>query len=205
MTIIYLHGFNSSPQSHKARILRARMAALGRAADCLVPALSHWPARAVEQVGTLIEQQAAGGRGVCLVGSSLGGYYAAWLAERYDLRAVLINPAAAPAELLLDYLGTQRNLYTGEEYELTSEHLAQLRALDSGEIRHPERLLLMLQTGDEVLDYRDALARFRGAAVYLEEGGDHAFGGFDILVEKVLEFCGVCGGAKDPGPQSRRV
>lgn len=188
MTIIYLHGFNSAPRSHKARILCERMAALGRGGECIVPALPHWPAEAVRQAGRLIEEHSRAGE-VCLVGSSLGGYYAARLAEMHDLRAVLINPAVEPAALLQEYLGVQRNLYTGEEYVLTAEHLAQLRALDPGVVRRPERFLLMLQTGDEVLDYRLALERFRGAAVYLEEGGDHAFRGFDILVDKVLEFC----------------
>ena len=90
---------------------------------------------------------------VCLIGSSLGGYYATWLAEQYDCRAVLINPAVRPYDFFEEYLGFNTNYYTAEQYELTMDHIEQLREIEVEQISNPDRYLMMLQTGDEVLDY----------------------------------------------------
>jgi predicted esterase YcpF (UPF0227 family) len=98
-----------------------------------------------------------------VVGSSLGGYYATWLAEKRGVSAVLVNPAVRPYELLRPALGVQKNLHTGKEYEFTERHLAELAALEVPAITRPERYLLMVETGDEVLDYTQAVARYRGA------------------------------------------
>lgn len=190
MPLIYLHGFNSSPQSHKAQVLSRRMRTLGRENALLVPELSHVPEEAVAQASRLVEGFAPAE--VCLIGSSLGGYYATWLAERYGTKAILINPAVAPHRLFRNYLGPQRNLYTGERYELTRAHLEQLARLELPQVSHPERFLVLLQTGDEVLDYREAATKFAAANLRITEGGDHAFRGFDILLDELLEFCGAC-------------
>ncbi|HKK06346.1 MAG TPA: YqiA/YcfP family alpha/beta fold hydrolase [Gammaproteobacteria bacterium] len=187
--IVYLHGFNSSPQSHKAEVLRRHLQSRGCGGALQVPGLSHWPREAVAQAANVIEAH-LGKQPICLVGSSLGGYYATWLAERYDLRAVLINPAVRPYRLLTDYLGTQSNPYTGEVYELTREHMAQLRALEVAELSEPRRFLVLLQTGDEVLDYRDALEFYASAHCRVTEGGDHAYRDFETVVEELLRFCG---------------
>lgn len=182
--ILYLHGFNSSPASFKARLLQQKLAALGRGGEFLAPALPHRPAAAVALLETLLDRHP----GAALVGSSLGGYYATWLAERHELKAVLVNPAVQPYELLASYLGRQRNLYTGEEYDFTAGHLAELRALEVERVT-PERYLLLLATGDEVLDYRQALARYRGCRQVLVAGGDHAFSAFAEHLDTVLAFC----------------
>ena len=130
--LIYLHGFNSSPQSTKARELMARVADLPAHVrpDLHVPELPHRPAQAMALVTRLIDQIGSGD--LTLIGSSLGGYYATYLAERYaaaNVRAVLINPTTGPAADLRPYFGPQRNLYTGEPYELTEEHLREFLAL----------------------------------------------------------------------------
>jgi len=193
--IVYLHGFNSSPESHKAEVLRRYLAAQGGGEGLRVPALSHWPREAIAQAGAIIESGLAGQRPapspgrVCLVGSSLGGYYATWLAERYDLPAVLINPTVRPFALLADYLGPQRNPYTGEAYELTAGHISQLRALYVESLSEPSRFRVLLQTGDEVLDYRQALDYYGAAQCRVTPGGDHAYQGFDARVEELLHFC----------------
>ena len=191
MPLIYLHGFNSSPQSQKASLLRRRMQVLGCEDELRVPKLPPSPAQAIAEASRLIEQSSRPAD-VCLLGSSLGGYYATWLAERYGTRAVLINPAVAPHRLFEDLLGPQRNLYTGEEYELTRTHLEQLAGLELAHVRHPERFLVLLQTGDEVLDYREAASKFAAADLRITEGGDHGFRGFDILLDELLEFCRAC-------------
>ena len=126
-----------------------------------------------------------------LVGSSLGGFYATWLAERYDANAIMINPSVQPFTDLERYLGSQHNLYTGEEYELTREHFAELAALRIGRITRPERYLLLTQTGDEVLDWREAVAYYGGAWQFVQGGGDHAFQDFESQIPAILRFAGV--------------
>ena len=186
--LIYVHGFNSSAQSFKAGLLRERMAVLGRSAEYACPELAHRPLQAIAQ----LEASIAGSprAATTLIGSSLGGFYATWLAEKYELKAVLVNPAVRPCELLRDYIGPQKNLYTGAEYEFTGQHLAELRELEVATLA-PERYLLMVQTGDEVLDYRQAVRKYRGARQIVIEGGDHGFSSFADHLGAVLEFCGV--------------
>jgi uncharacterized protein len=186
--LIYVHGFNSSAQSFKARLLRDRMAVLGRGNAFHCPDLPHRPQAAVALLDSLV----AAHPGACLVGSSLGGFYATWLAERHRLCAVLVNPAVRPYELLQGYLGTQTNLYSGARYELTEAHLNELRALDVEAVT-PERYLLIVATGDEVLDHRAALAKYRGARQIVIAGGDHGLSDFADHLDGVLAFCGSRG------------
>lgn len=184
--LIYIHGFNSSPQSFKARLVGERMRGLGRARDYLVPDLPHRPAAAMASLRGLVERHPH----AALIGSSLGGFYATWLAEHYRLRAVLVNPAVRPWTLLGQYLGQQKNLYSGAGYELTTQHMDELKALDVGDIT-PEHYLLLTRTGDEVLDYRDGVARYRGARQQVIPGGDHGFGDFGNHLDAALDFCGI--------------
>ena len=122
-----------------------------------------------------------------LVGSSLGGFYATYFAEKLGLRAVLINPAVKPQLGLESYLGIQQNLYTGEPYELTRRHIEEWRALDTPTV-HPERYLLLVETGDEVLDYRDAVRKYAGCRQVVVEGGDHSLKSFPEHLPLILEF-----------------
>lgn len=186
--ILYVHGFNSSALSFKASLLRGRMAALGRSPELACPELAHRPRQAIAQLETLIV--ASPHAPVTLIGSSLGGFYATWLAEKYGLKAVLVNPAVRPYELLRDYIGPQKNLYTGAEYEFTGQHVGELRDLEVPDIT-PERYLLMVQTRDEVLDYRQAVAKYHGAKQIVVEGGDHGFSNFADYLDTALEFCGI--------------
>ncbi len=183
--IVYLHGFNSSPASGKAKVLGEYMASLGRQADYLCPALPNSPGEAI----AYIEAELAQCRGpVTLVGSSLGGFYATHLAEKHNWKAVLVNPAVHAHTLLRSALGPQTNWHNGEKWVLTTQHLAELAAMDVQAITRPERYLLLAQTGDEVLDYRDAVAYYAGATQIIEDGGDHGFAGFDRHFQTILDF-----------------
>jgi uncharacterized protein len=183
--VIYLHGFNSSPASHKARQFSEYCQS--RDIEAVVPQLSHDPERALQTIETCIESSA--GLPALLVGSSLGGYYATALAERYRLKAALINPAVAPfLHLGTEFLGWQRNLYTGEEYEFTTAHVSALRRMHVEQISDPARYLLLVQTGDEVLDYRQAVAYYRGSRQLVREGGNHGFENFASEMPKLLQF-----------------
>ncbi len=186
--LIYIHGFNSSPASFKARVLQKELAERAPGAIFMAPALPPSPTAATRLLEALVVAHPQ----AILVGSSLGGYYAGWLAERYDLRAVLVNPAVRPYELLHDHVGMQTNLYTGERYEFTAAHVEELRALEQARVT-PARYLLMLETGDEVLDYRQAVARYASAQQYVIEGGDHGFGDFADHLEVVFAFAGLAG------------
>lgn len=183
---VYIHGFNSSPASIKARQLEAKLQSLGRGAEFACPALSHWPREAMRQLEALIEGHAP--ESVALVGSSLGGFYATWLTERHGCRAVLVNPAVQAHLGLEAYLGPQRNLYTGETYELTREHLEQLRALHVASPKRIDRYFLMVTTGDEVLDYRAAVDKYTGARQLVIQGSDHGFAEFEQHLDAVIAF-----------------
>jgi predicted esterase YcpF (UPF0227 family) len=184
--LIYIHGFNSSPASSKGQLLKARLEAKGRGAEYVAPELPHSPAQAAALLDGLAQRHPC----AALVGSSLGGYYATVLAEKYDLKAVLLNPAVRPYDLLKDHLGPHQNFHTGERYEFTRQHVEELRALEVAAVT-PARYLLIAATADEVLDYRAAVERYRGCRQIVIEGSDHGLSDFERHVDAALEFCGA--------------
>ncbi len=194
-TIVYLHGFRSSPQSAKAQCFVRAVAALPLASrpQLHVPALTVAPAAAVAAVAKWVERDlgVAAASDLTIVGSSLGGYYATVLAERFGARAALINPAVRPYDDLRRYAGIQENLYSGERFEVTEAHFAELAAMRVPRITRPERYFLLQRSGDEVLDWREAVAFYAGAAQYVAGGGDHGWVDFDTEVPAVLRFAGV--------------
>ena len=165
--IVYLHGFNSSPQSHKAQALARYLAARGLGAHYVCPALPVLAADAIAAVEALMARHP--GAQFCFAGSSLGGYYATWLAEQHDARAVLLNPAIDP-------------------------HVG-LRAWEKLWVPRvtPARYLLIVETGDEVLDYRRALERYAGAEQIVVQGGDHSLQSFERHLPRIVAFAGLAG------------
>jgi len=184
--IVFLHGFCSSPASPKARRLAEYMNARGLG-DCFVcPQLSPVPDEAVASVSRLIER--ADGP-VALVGSSLGGHYANHLAEKYGLNAVLINPAAVHCLDAGKFIGEHANFHTGERFIFTAAHAAQLAA----QVRKPTpaRYWLLTETGDEVLDWRQATEYYAGCRQTVLPGGDHSFTRFPAFMQQIVEFAGL--------------
>ncbi len=118
----------------------------------------------------------------------MGGFWAAKVAEVYGHKAVVVNPAVHPHYLLQQLLGPQRNPYTGEEYLLEPHHVEELRTLDIPVLQHPERIWLLQQQGDEVLDYRLALQFYHFARTTVEQGGNHAFTGFERYCAQIVRF-----------------
>lgn len=184
--IVYLHGFNSSPASGKARQLGEYLASLGRLDEYFCPTLSNSPREAIAQVESVLLPYPPGP--ITLVGSSLGGFYATYLAEKHGWKAVLVNPAVHAHRLMRGALGPQTNWYTGKKWMLTEDHLAELAALDVAQISQPERYLLLVQTHDEILDYRDAVSYYVGARHCVEDGGNHGFTGFERHLSTILDF-----------------
>lgn len=183
--ILYLHGFCSSPESWKARVLGSALRERGLGDRFLCPALSPVPNEAIAQAEAIIESWDGE---LTLVGSSLGGFYSTYLAEKHGLRAVLVNPAVVAPLSLNAYIGTQKNLHTGDTFEFKAAHVDQLRTLECAAIT-PARYLLLVETGDEVLDYRDAVRRYAGSRQEVFEGGDHSFTRFPDLLPQLFEFC----------------
>ena len=185
----YLHGFNSSPASHKAQEFLQLMAQLQPDAQVIIPELSPWPAQAMQQIERLVQEvMTQDDRPIAFLGSSLGGYYATYMAQKYKAPAVLINPATEPYVTLATMLGKQENYYTQEVYELTHEHIKQLLDLQVQNLTIAPRMLVLLQTDDEVLDYRLAEQRYLGAEVDVEQGGDHGYQNFAQRVPQIMAF-----------------
>ena len=186
--IVYLHGFRSAPASIKARALKARMVERGLGELFWCEQLPVSPHAAIALAEAEIARAQRAGLQPTVVGSSLGGYYATWLAERHGLRAVLINPAVVAPLALESFVGTQDNLYTGERFEFTHQHLDELRTLEVAAITRPERYWLLAETGDEVLDYSHAVIKYAGARQTILEGGNHGFSRWNDYLDAVIDF-----------------
>ncbi|MBY4949349.1 esterase [Cupriavidus respiraculi] len=197
--LLYLHGFRSSPQSFKARLMQQRMRELGVGREYACPMLDVSPARAIAQAEAAIAAARSGGQSVAIVGSSLGGYYARWLGERHGCPTVLLNPAVHPWRDLERHLGEQPLWHGGGSVTVQPHHLQELLDLRVDTITRPERYYLLAATGDEVLDYRDMLAAYPGAKIRLIEGSDHGIAEFADYMDEVLAFCGYPVGGEPAG------
>ena len=187
MNILYLHGFRSSPQSTKARQVAAYFATTEHRFLC--PQLPASPAVAIELARELIEDRGDAARDWALIGSSLGGFYATYLAEAYGCRAALLNPAVRPADDLASHVGELTSYHSGEPFEWRAEYLHELAELQIDHITRPERYFLLAATGDEVLDWRHMRDHYPGAHQHIIEGSDHAISEFADYIEQVAAFC----------------
>ncbi len=190
-TLIYLHGFNSSPQSLKAQLTQ-RYFDHNSDIKLHIPALPPAPLEAIAVVQQLVEQQ---GRENLLgfVGSSLGGFYSLYLQHFYASadftpKVALINPALRPYELLLDYLGENQNLYTGERYYVEPSHMQDLESLIVDPQTYRSTIYLLTQTGDEVLDFKQAVESLQGAKMWIGFQGSHAFDDYQKVLPSILKY-----------------
>jgi predicted esterase YcpF (UPF0227 family) len=185
--LIYLHGFRSSPQSFKARLMAARLQALGRGDDFFCPSLPVSPREAIAAILADLEPQPRD----TLIGSSLGGFYATWLAEQCGCRAVLLNPAVHPAVGLASQVGEHSLYHGGGHFRFERHYLDELRALQVPAISRAQRYFLVAATGDEVLDWREMVAHYPGARQRIIQGSDHGLSDFADYQDEVLAFAGV--------------
>ncbi|MFL2840711.1 MAG: YqiA/YcfP family alpha/beta fold hydrolase [Pseudohongiellaceae bacterium] len=190
-SLIYLHGFKSSPRSQKALSLidYAQNELIdwidqGKL-ELLVPTLPYKP----EQAVALIEKLILSSVRPVLIGSSLGGFYSIYFAEKFNCKAVLVNPLVTLQESLADsFLGHHTNLYNGDEFDIEISDAEYLMTLERANIVQQDQYLLLLETGDEVLDYRKALEKFPKAEQVVIAGGNHRFENFEKYLTKIIEF-----------------
>lgn len=191
--ILYLHGFRSSPHSFKASLLAERMEGLGRNDEYQCPQLPASPSEAIALASDLARRCAPDA--LSLIGSSLGGFYATWLAERLGCRAVLLNPAVTAPTDLEKYVGVTTAYHSDTRFEFKADYIEELKALAVNKVTQPKRYFLVAATGDEVLDWRDMVAHYPGARHHVIKGSDHGLSDFSKYMDQVLEFCGIdCGG-----------
>lgn len=190
--VIYLHGFLSSPKSVKAQHTLHYLQTHHPDVKVICPELSNHPGELHNQLTQLLtthlEWQESG---LKVIGSSMGGYLASYLVEQYGGKAVLINPAVKPYDLLEGYLGEHVNPYTGKGFRLDATDIEYVKYLDTPTIHDPENYHLMLQTLDETLDFRQAVTKYQGASMLIEQGGDHSFIGYENHLPDIMSFLGI--------------
>ena len=185
--LLYLHGFRSSPLSAKAVKMAAVVQARHPAVHWWCPQLPPSPRQAMAMLMAGIASWPHGSMAV--VGSSLGGFYATWIAARTGCPAVLLNPAVHPARDLASHIGEQSAWHSPQEtFFFQPEFVQELRDLDAGTLSRPERFYTLIAKGDELLDWREMSARYAGSQGQLLEGGDHALSDFDAHLAGVLRF-----------------
>lgn len=181
MTYLYIHGFGGSGKGNKATLFRTHFA------DALIaPSLSYVPDLAIDTLKQVVESL-LNHTTVTVIGSSLGGYYAAYLSEHYGLKAVLINPSVEPYETLRRVMGSAHNYYDESRFEWNEKHIEMLKAYDTAEPT-PHQYLVLLQSGDELLDFRQAESKFEGSTLIVEEGGSHAYEAIESKFEMIEHF-----------------
>ena len=188
--MLFIHGLGSCGWGEKSLLLRQHFGI----ERVIAPNLPFDPADAMAFLGTLLDRQPV----CCLVGSSLGGFFATCLNRERRLPAVLINPVVRPHRLLQDYLGPQSRWCDERPFDIDPGYLATLRKLHRETIATDERYLVLLQQGDEVLDFREAAAYYANKDVFTQPGGDHRFVGLsDHLpaIDRWLQQCGAHPGA----------
>jgi predicted esterase YcpF (UPF0227 family) len=185
LTVIYIHGFNSSPLSHKSTQLRQWLKKWHPEIHIHIPALPIEPLEAIAQIEAIVKNTTGN---IGLIGSSLGGFYAAFLAEKFDAPAVLINPAVRPFNTLSQHLGENKNYYDNKIDTLEQQHVDDLRMLFTEKHNNPQRLLLMVQTADQTLDYREATTHYWRIPAIIEYGGNHSFQNAARFFPTMLQF-----------------
>ncbi|MBU3004865.1 YqiA/YcfP family alpha/beta fold hydrolase [Paraglaciecola arctica] len=184
--VIYLHGFLSSPESQKATQTREFVRANYPDLTMEIPQLSNYPNDALRDIEVCIAKHK--GKKLRFIGSSLGGFLSTFMVEKYSGKAVLINPAVRPFDLLKDFLGEHVNPYTQQHFTLQNKHIDELRRLDTTRLKPTSDYWVLLQTADETLDYRQAETKYHNYKLSIEQGGDHSFQDFQRFLPDIFRF-----------------
>ena len=181
--ILYVHGWNSHANARKAQLIENELKN-HEIFDTASITLKNHPREAIKQLTEFISEKQSK-YNVHLVGSSLGGYYSVFLAETLNLKAAMINPAVWAYKIFENDRGDVENLNTGEKYFIDQAWIDSLEDIFI-ENPTPDRYLVLLQTGDETLDYKYAEKYFSGARIVIDEGGSHSFDGLEQKIPQIL-------------------
>lgn len=187
--LVYLHGFRSSPKSSKAVMTELAVQSLSNSNHLIewyCPQLLASPKESMSLVTKHIEESSADR--IVLVGSSLGGFYVNFLAEKYGCRAVVLNPAVHAANELAPHVGMLSSYDSNEPFDFRAEYVDELKALQIDKITNPERYFLVAAKGDELLDWREMTSFYPGAKQLILEGGDHGISDYSIHLPSVIRF-----------------
>lgn len=187
--VVYLHGFRSSPNSTKAvmtgEVVRALTSA-DHSYEWYCPQLLASPKASLEMVVKHIDQSKFDS--LVIVGSSLGGFYTNYLAEKYQCKGIALNPAVYAARELEPHVGMMTAYDSEEPFDFKAEYIDELRTLQVGLITNPERYFLIAAKGDELLDWREMAAFYSGAKQLILEGGDHGISDYANHLPAVIDF-----------------
>ena len=181
--ILYIHGWNSYKDARKAVLLKNEINSSKNFEVDSITLKSH-PKEAIQQLSNYIEDHKVQ-RKVHLIGSSLGGYYATFLSEKYNLKAAMINPAVWAYKIFKNDMGANENLNTGEKYFIDDLWVQSLQDIFIGSITG-KNYLVLLQTGDQTLNYKFAKQYFEGSNVIIDEGGSHSFENLELKIPEML-------------------
>ena len=183
--ILYLHGFASSANSTKANLIKAFIKKNAKSTQILIPDLDNDIESAYYQIDLIIKKESPSS----IIGSSLGGFYATYFSDKYDLQCVNINPAVPPIDMS-EYLGENQNYSTGEKFFVNDHHLKLLETMNQKIkcLKRPKNFLTLIQSGDEVLDYKYAIKYFAASQVEIKFGGNHSFEAFEKYFSKIKIF-----------------
>lgn len=195
--LVYLHGLNSSSQSYKAIATQKYVEQIQGNIELWVPDLPIFPSDIVQYLQCYLEQF-VNQRAIYIIGSSLGGYLGTWLQDwllekghQHNVRLVLVNPAVIPYEHFEEYLGPQKNHHTGAKWVMTEEYVEQLIQLEVRQLKVSEGVFLLVQTGDEVLDYQQSVKKYSQCKMLIQKGGSHGFDNFETLLPDIFDFMAI--------------
>ena len=180
--ILYLHGFASAADSTKANLIDSYIKKNSRSTKTLIPDLDNDIENAYHQIDEIIKLESPSS----IIGSSLGGFYATYFSEKYELLCVNINPAVPPIDMS-EYLGENQNYSTGEKFIINNDHLKLLGKMSKKikVLKRPKNVMTLIQSGDEVLDYKQAMKYFAASQIEIRFGGNHSFEGFEDYFSKI--------------------
>ncbi len=187
-TILYFHGFKSSSKSSKAQSLKNFIAKNAKNTKIIIPDLDDNFQNAHNQIEELIRLS---GSNIVFMGSSLGGYYASYFSQKLKKKAVLINPAVHPLKDFEVHLGENENYSSGNKFNISSKEISFVRTLSYKKLLTPNDLLILLESGDEILKYNKSASYFSGAYIDIVFGGNHSYSSFKSKFHKIQKFLDI--------------
>lgn len=187
-TILYFHGFASSSDSEKAEILKKYISSFAKKTKLIIPDLNNNFQKAIKEIKQLIQSHE---KPIAFMGSSLGGYYAAYFSSLYKSKAILINPAIPPLKGFDIYLGENENYSTGEKFNLTKEDIKFIRSISYKKYNNSKKTLILVESEDEVLNYIETSSYFQGCYIDITFGGNHSYTSLKEKLEKIRFFLDI--------------